>query len=41
MVIGVVDTFIIDVRLKLEQSALFMAHCFLKNKNDFNMGFLN
>ena len=31
------DKFIIDVRLKLEQSALSM-QCFLKHKNDFNMG---
>ena len=31
------DKFIIDERLKFEQSALSM-HCFLKHKNDFKMG---
>ena len=31
------DKFIIDERLKFEQSALSM-HCFLKHKDDFNMG---
>ena len=35
--IGHRDKFIIDERLKFEQSALSM-HCFLKHNNDFDMG---